>query len=158
MSSAPWIILVLLLSFPYHPATWRALHYTDFDRMSHIDPQCFPILLQTNLNFNVNTYYKGCHTKCWTPLTPPSIFSLKFHNLRQEYGYFSVKQSLYRLACHENTKLSDWDLFWIITWFKMNVVFMSGNKQIHQELQGCWVRPDQSNTWKFSATLCGFII
>ncbi len=30
--------------------------------------------------------------------------------IRQEYGYFSVKQSLYRVACHENTKLSDCDL------------------------------------------------
>ncbi len=29
---------------------------------------------------------------------------------RQEYGYFSVKQSLYREACHENTKLSNCDL------------------------------------------------
>ncbi len=29
--------------------------------------------------------------------------------IRQEYGYFSVKQSLYGLACHENTKLSDCD-------------------------------------------------
>ncbi len=29
--------------------------------------------------------------------------------IRQEYGYFSVEQSLYGLACHENTKLSDCD-------------------------------------------------
>ena len=36
--------------------------------------------------------------------------TLKQLNNRQEYGCFSVKQSLYRVACHENTKLSDCDL------------------------------------------------
>ncbi len=47
---------------------------------------------------------------------PSNVCALKFcpllwtaEGLPRNYVYFSVKQSLYRMACHENTKLPDCD-------------------------------------------------
>ena len=47
--------------------------------------------------------------------------------LRQEYGHFSVKQSLYGLACHENTKLSDCDSALNDHLIQMHVALMFAN-------------------------------
>ena len=54
-----------------------------------------------------------------------SVYELFY--IRQEYGYFSVKQSLYRVACHENTKLSDCDSALNDHLIQMHVALMFGN-------------------------------
>ncbi len=72
------------------------------------------------------------------------VYSVKDH-YGQEYGYFSVKQSLCRLACHENTKLSDCDSAMndhLIERHVQDVALVFGNKQLHQELQGHEVKFD----------------